>query len=256
MPQPASSPAVGGIPRGLALLISVPILFHLIAVVFQVLSASSGPWPLPDGGSNSWFPPQFALTVSNRFNTSGKKTGYGTADYLSLVKLDHDYHFVSNRPRQSAVYFEARLKDKQGNEVATVRCPDPNAICFVRHRQAILARRLAEDVPLPPAQSELVPAPGQEMPKVLMWEPTGPRTGVLREVKQNLVPREQPHQRPSDLSLALARSYARYLCRTHGADSIELVRHISDPIHPGVMFMMDDQPEQFDELISNFGDPR
>ena len=41
---------------------------------------------------------------------------------------------------------------------------------------------------------------------------------------------------PSPWSLLLARSYARHLCRLHGAHSAELTRHSRQPVSPEMMF--------------------
>jgi hypothetical protein len=55
--------------------------------------------------------------------------------------------------------------------------------------------------------------------------------------------------------LLLARSYARYLCRTRGAAKAELIRRTGEPITPAVMFMSGQPPAAaINELISNFGE--
>jgi hypothetical protein len=58
--------------------------------------------------------------------------------------------------------------------------------------------------------------------------------------------------RPSDWALVLARSYGRYLCRTHGAASAEIVRHTREPVSPAVLFGMRPPPNAFDEYVATF----
>ena len=45
----------------------------------------------------------------------------------------------------------------------------------------------------------------------------------LQAVPQHRLPRYPGRMRPQEWSLILARSYGRYLCRTHGAASAEVV---------------------------------
>ena len=72
---------------------------------------------------------------------------------------------------------------------------------------------------------------------------------------EHLIPRDRPVFRPSEQSLLLARSYARYLCRTHGAATAELIRHTGEPITPAVMFTSGQPPAAaVNELISSFGE--
>jgi hypothetical protein len=76
----------------------------------------------------------------------------------------------------------------------------------------------------------------------------------LTEVAQHQVPRDHPVEQPSEWALLLARAYGRYLCRTHGAAKVELVRHSRGPIPPAVLFIDNVPAGNFDELLSNFGD--
>jgi hypothetical protein len=190
--------------------------------------------------------------------------------YLQPLHLAHDYHFVSNRLMVSQVKFEARLKDDKG-EVKVLTFPDPNAsspwviraaLSWVRHRQSLLALGLGEDIPVQPPRGEVIPAPGQQMRTVTIWEPVkgevkpGEVSMRLRDVPEHLVPKDRPVVRPSEWSLLLARSYARFLCREYGAVSVEIVRRSKDPVMPAMMFVDPPPPGTFDELVCSFGEVR
>jgi hypothetical protein len=240
-PRPDASP---DLPPWLTALGSAAVAFHLAAVALLALAAPSGPWPTAFGASTT-AGPQFARSVS----------AVTTPYYLGPLKLTHNYHFAGNRPAATAVYVEARLKDAEGRPVRTVRLPDEGANFWVRHREALLAQWLTDDQPVQPRMGEAIPAPNQAVPTVSIWDGGGPgRALSLRAVPEHLVPRERPVYRPSDWSLLLARSYARHLCRRHGAASAELVRHTREPILPAVLFLPEPPSDAFDELISNFGE--
>jgi hypothetical protein len=66
--------------------------------------------------------------------------------------------------------------------------------------------------------------------------------------------RGSPVFRPSEWSLVLARSYARHLCRTHGAASAEIIRHTRDPIYPVVLFEREPAADAFQDLVASFGE--
>jgi hypothetical protein len=220
------------------------IAAHLLAVVTGVLAAPSGPWPSPTEGASMAPPPQFAFRVSDKL----------TFPYLRILKLTHNYHFPSNRPAHPGVCFEVRLKDEAGKEVATVQIPDAAANRWVRHRQVLLAQGLGEDQPVLPPPGELIAAPGREVPKAQYWEPVGLGRLRLRSVDVNQVPRDRPVMGPSDWSLLLARSYTRYLCRTHGAARAEILRHHQDPIPPTVLFLDTIPSGAYDPVVSEWGE--
>lgn len=235
---------------------SLLIAVHLLAVLGGVLVAPSGPWPVP-GGADMATPPHFAqlLMFGPDFMPAGKP---GTADpslmgYLKLLKLTHNYHFVSNRPPDFETYFEAKLLDENGQVTKTVRMPDPNANPIAFHRQKLLAEGLAEDVPVEPRPGEVIPAPNQPVNMVQIWEPEEGRVAKIRQIEEHLIPRDRPVYGPSDWSMVLARSYARYLCRTHQANSVEIVRHTKPLIPPDVLFMESKPTGAFDESIVSFG---
>jgi len=244
MPQPPS-PTADTLPRWLVLVGSLAIVGHLFVVCARVLAAPSGPWATPEG-AELYSPPQFAFSINE-----------ATLPYLRLFRLTHDYHFPTNRPRLPGVYFEVRLRDEAKRELAVIMVPEPGASTPVRQRQALLARALADDQPVVPPPGEAIAAPRQEWPTVQIWEPLDPaqpRIGKLTTVKEHVLPRDRPVFRPSEWSLLLARSYGRYLCRTHGAATAELVRHVRDPYPPVILFLDNPQPGAFDSAISNFGE--
>lgn len=239
-PQP-SPPAIAA-PRWLIYLGSALIVLHFVAVLSNVLAAPSGPWPTPDGANMST-PPQFAFTLN----------GYA-AGYLQALKLTHNYHFNTSRPGLPGVFLEVRLKDAEGRETAKLRFPDEKANFWVRHRQALLAQALADDMPVMPPRTEVIAAPNREIPTVLIWD-SGETSGLkMRRVPEHLIPRDRPVFRPSEWSLLLARSYGRHLCREHDAASVELVRHTREPFPPAVLFMDSAPAGAFEELISHFGE--
>jgi hypothetical protein len=231
------------LPRWLAFLAASAIALHLSAMVLLVLSASSGPWPTPDGPSPAMGPP-FALEAGNIV----------TNRYLAPLKLTHNYHFLRNRPGQPEVYFEAHLKDESGQVTQTLRFPDPKANFWVRHRQSILAQQLADDQPVQTRGSEAIPAPNHAVRTIDIWDMNPDQTLTLRSVPEHLVARDRIVYRPSVWSVILARSYGRHLCRVHGAASVELVRHTREPLAPAILFVQEPPADVFQELISDFGE--
>jgi hypothetical protein len=223
---------------------SVAILAHFLAVGTRVLAAPSGPWPMGEGFADRMLPPQFARDLND----------IATPGYLQWVKLTHNYHFPSNTPGSLGVYLEANVKDQNDTVLATVRLPEKDANPWVRHRQELFAQVLTQDQPVQPPQGEMIAAPGRGVRYVKIWEETGTRSGKIREVEEHRIPRDRPVQGPSEMSLLVARSYARYLCRAHGAAKVELIRHVREPVPVGVLFMLEPQAGAFDELKSNFGD--
>jgi hypothetical protein len=252
----ASFPAL---PRWLTVLGSLAIGIHLFAVGVAVLAAPSGPWPGMEGPTMLG-PPQFAqsLLTGKVDPATGKvepQSPVSIGSYLRWIRMPHHYRYSTNRPGGPDVYFEARLKDANGQPVATLKFPDPDANFWVRHRQTILAHALGDDQPVAPPQSEVIAAPAQEVRKVTIWDGgDGPsRTMTLKAVPEHLIPRDRPVVRPSEWSVLLTRSYARYLCQAHGAASVEILRHHREAIPPTVLFM-EPPAGTFDELVANFGE--
>jgi hypothetical protein len=239
LPEPSRTP------RWLIALASVAIVFHLSAVLVRALAAPSGPWPTPQGGTIAG-PPPFALALYQ----------WLPGDYLKALQMTHNYHFPTNRPGLPAVSFEVHLKDAAGKELAAVTVPDPNANVWLRHRQTLLAAALGLDEPVMPPQMEAIPAPNRAAPSVALWEmvPNTANRLELKRVPEHLIPRDRPVLKPSDVSMVFVRSYARYLCRTHGAASAQVVRHHRDPIPPDVLFGDNVPADAFDEVTSNFGE--
>ena len=223
---------------------SLAIGGHFLAVLAMILAAPSGPWPSADGGNHST-PPQFAYSLNNLF----------PASYLQSLGMADDYHFIGNNPAQVGVSIELRLEDADGRPLTTLTLPDAEGNWWVRHRQSVLARGLADDIPVSPPEGEMVPAPNQTLPGMPIWELAQGGGLELHNVPEHLIPRERPVFRPSEKSLLLARAYARYACRTHGAVHVEIVRRTQEPIPPAVMFLEGPPPsEAAGELISSFGE--
>ncbi len=222
---------------------SVAIGGHLLAVLAMILAVPSGPWPASDGDSLAT-PPQFAYSLNNLFPIS----------YLRGLGMAHHYHFGSNSPALVGVSIELRLEAADGSPLGTLALPDQRCNWWVAHRQALLARALADDLRVFPPDGEMVAAPGHALPSSPIWE-LSPSGGLeLRNLPEHLIPRERPVFRPSDKSLLLARSVARYVCRHYGAARVEVIRRTQQPIPPAVMFLPSSPVgEAVGELVSNFG---
>lgn len=234
------------LPRWAMVLGSIAICWHLFMLLILVVAAPSGPWPTPFGPVLPADPPYFAADINNR-----------TRKYFDFLQLTNNYHFTSNRMDTPSVYFEVRLKDKGGRELATVKYPQENANFWVRHRQSMLAKSLGEDQPVQASRTVKIPAPGKESPVVNVWKGEG--TQKLEAVPEFELPKDRPAFRPSRWSLLLAQSYARYAGRTLGpkydeAVSVELVRHSRNPIRPESMLAGQALPETFTDLVCSFGE--
>jgi hypothetical protein len=215
---------------------SVVLILHLGALGTLALAAPSGPWPTPFGMSMAT-PPYFAQQINN----------VAMQGYLQPTKMTHNYHFLTNRPGGPEVRFEAELLDESGKTIERVQFPEKDAFCWIRHRESLLARALGDDMPVQAPPGEMVAAPGQETRTVTIWDMPSPGQPLeLKTVPEHLIPRNRPVERPSEWSLLLARSYARYLCRTHGAASVKIYRYNRDPVMPVVLY-----PEvQLDRILS------
>jgi len=232
------------LPSGVVLTFSAIVVLHFIAVIIAVLATPSGPWPAMDGMDMA-MPPQFSFNLQRNFG----------APYLKAIKLNYNYHFASNRPGLRAVTFEVRLKNAQGQPLATLKFPEQDASYWVRHRQGLLASWMRDDQPVMAGQQgEVIAAPNQAVPTVQIWDEVEPQVLKLRTVSQNLIPRDRPVFRPADLSMALAKSYVRHLCKVHGAASGEFIRHSKEPIPPAALFRDDVQAAAFQQMSSNFGE--
>jgi hypothetical protein len=239
----APLPPGAGVPRWLIWVGSVLIVGHLLALGSAVLAVPSGPWPNMMEGPTMFTPPQFAFSLNN----------VATPGYLEWLKLTHSYHFPSNRPRVTEAFLEFRLKNAKGEEIATVTLPDPKANAWVRFRQGLLAKALCDDQPYVASTSETIAAPNQQALTVPIWDGDQKKL-TLKRMPEHLLPRNQAVYRPSDWNMVLARSFERYLCRSQGAKSAEIIRHSREPIPPMVLFMDPSQIGPFDELISNYGE--
>jgi hypothetical protein len=222
---------------------SLAILFHLGTVIIHALAAPSGPWPSPDGMSMAG-PPSFAQALDEPLVQS----------YLKPLKLTHNYHFGGNRPIAPGVSLEVRLKDAKGELLTTVRFPDPQANAWVRYQQGLFAQGFVPDQPIVPPAGEAIPAPNQQVRMVPIWDLAGEQSLHLRRVAEHLIPRDRQVYGPTQWSLVLVHSYARYLCRTHKAASAEVVRHSRETIPPTALLMGNLPPAAFTDLLANYGD--
>ena len=238
---PSHNPAP--LPTWLVVLGSLAVAGHFLVFGASVLAHRSGPWMTPNGPDTAE-PPTFAWSLDE----------VTRPNYLRPLKLTHNYHFMTNRAEMPGIWFEVRLKDESGAVKETLRFPEPDTNPWVRHRQELLARHLLEDRPVPPPAGEAVAAPGRQVQTVQYWDMGPNQTLSLRRVAEHRVPRDRPVWQPSELSLTLARSYARYLCRTHGAASAEIVRHSKDPLSPVVLFQRDVPPGLTEEFVASFGE--
>jgi hypothetical protein len=242
------------LPRWLIVAGSVAIVVHLFALGALVLAAPSGPWwvPPPVGVSDA-LPPTFAAAANE----------VTEPNYLSHVRLTHNYHFRSNRMTWPGVELEARLKFKDG-QVKTLKFPDKDANPWVRHRQLLLIRGLTDDRPvmLDPTRGVAVVRGDAKKRIIQYWEaPQTPPEGnyqsiFLKTEAEDLIPRRPGEvMRPSEWALLLAHSFARYLCREYGAESAELIRYTQEAIHPVVLFGdREPPPDAFPILKANFGE--
>jgi hypothetical protein len=246
MPQ-STMPTTYRVPRWVVLLGSVAICLHLGAVGINLLASTSGPWPGPEGGAVPAKAPDFATELNQ----------FGEPAYLSLVKINPNYqlslyHFDSNRTGGQGVYFTATVKDEAGKIIKRIRIPDPDANPWVAHRQQQLAAQLAFDEPVPQRQGDKLAPKGQEEKTISYWQGSG------RNFKLVMVPESDqpstPIMRPSKLSLRLAQSYARFLCREYGGATAEIIRHNRDIIPPSVLWQGPPPEAAFQDGIYNFGE--
>lgn len=222
MLEQSTKPSLPGWLCGLG---SVVIVFHFATIVALVLSVPSGPWPTGNGGSDMAFPPAFAESFSEL-----------TSGYVKALNMDYAYHFHSNHP-DIGVRFEAILRDGEGKEIQTIAVPDPQARFAVRYRQALLARALAGDMPLPLPEGELVQPRDREPPRLRYWSVDSKRVGTIKEVEEyraRLTLGNRDPSTPSPWSVVVARSYARHLCAKHDAASAEITRYSQSFFMPAV----------------------
>jgi hypothetical protein len=230
-------------PRFLIMVGSLAILAHFGAVILHALAAPSGPWPSTDGASMAG-PPAFTEALDESV----------AQGYLKPLKLTHNYHFLGNRPTTPGVYLEVKLKDARGELLTTCRFPDPKTNAWVRHLQGLFAQGLVPDQPIAPPQGEEIPAPHQQVRTVSIWDIAADQSLRLSQVPEHLIPRNRPVYAPTEWSLVLVHSYARYLCRTHGAASADVVRHSRESISP-TLFLTGNPPTMaFTDLMASYGD--
>ena len=89
---------------------------------------------------------------------------------------------------------------------------------------------------------------------VPIWDIAEDQALRLRRVPEHLIPRNHQVYGPTEWSLVLVQSYARYLCRKHGAASAEVVRHSRESLSPTALLMDSPPPAAFTDLIASYGD--
>lgn len=217
------------------------MLFHFGAVVVRIIASPSGPWPTRFGTSTAT-PPQFAYDALAIVEP-----------YLRSLRLSHDYHYLGNRPDRPMARLVWVSPPSAGSMHKQELLPDPMANMWVRHRQELLARWLADDQPVTPPIGEMIPAPNTSAPSALVWEPVGDRQLQLRQIPVHLIPRDQPVFRPSEISLVMARSYARHLARQNRSGPGRIARQTHEAIPPAILFEQNVPTDAFAELMSDFG---
>lgn len=228
---------------------SLVLLFHFFAILMLVLAAPSGPWPTPMGPNRAMAPvfAQNAEAVTSRF-------------YLWFLKMHHNYHFLANTPAYPGVSFEVLLKNEKGEVIKTVKFPEEDANFWIKHRQILLARNLADDQPVEPTQGERIAAPNRRVNMVPIWLMKPGDNGVtLQSVEEHKIRdymERGPVFKPSEWSKIVARSYIRFLCRKYDAASGELIRHSRDPIGPDAMTIETIPDQIFNEFRANFGESK
>lgn len=240
---PPRSNTGGPAPPFLFALGSLAILLHLGAVIVHALAAPSGPWPSMEGMTMAE-PPSFTQSLDEAL----------VQGYLKPLKLTHNYHFWGNRPAAPGVYLEVRLKDGKGELLTSLRLPDSEANASIRYLQGLFVQGLVPDQPIAPPQGEAIPAPHQQVRTVPIWDTAGEQSLRLNRVPEHLIPRNRPVYGPTEWSLVLVHSYARYLCQEHGAASAEVVRHSRESIPPGIFLVGNPPPMTFTDLIASYGD--
>jgi hypothetical protein len=246
------------LPRWLIAVGSAAIVVHFAALLVPILDTQSGPWVTLEGPQMG-DAPAFAHSAGDL-----------AAVHAKYLRLTHDYHFASNRPAIiPGVQIEVRLKNDKGAVIETLHFPDPDANPWVRQSQEVLISSLAPDLPIQQQGGEVIAAPGEKTPMVALWAfpnedfsganppPPPPDRNLplhLQAVPQHRLPRYPGRWRPSEWSLILAHSYARYLCRTYGAASAEIMRHSREPVPPEVLFGRQTPPGVFNDLVASFGD--
>lgn len=240
------------LPTAVKIIGSVIAVGHLAAVALLAMGATSGPWLAP--------PPIHASTQEGPLFAKNVTNAVTYPFYLRWLRMTHNYHFDSNRPQTTDIAFDVILKDADGNEIGTPhKFPDPKANGWVRHRQTLLANGLGNDQPVQRVGPDKVgPAnPDQKDRKddgQPVWTMSQPGSLKLIYVPEHLAA-DRGSNRPSDLALMLAKSYARHLCRKHNAASAEIVRRHRDGVTPAFWLIPNDPPpDNFLEIKSHFGE--
>jgi hypothetical protein len=217
---------------------SVFVLFHLSLVGLRAFDAQSGPWPSNEFGDQPSAPPNFVTALSEP-----------TERYLSSLRLTHNYHFATNNLDFPEVKFDVKLYDQSGRLLRTLHFPDETSNPWVRHRLAMLASALFNDIDVPPVR-EKTPPKVEEAPTLRVWELD---KDVLRIQE---VPRHTLTSggfRPAPQAELIAKAYVRFQCRVHGAASGEVIRRSKAAFLPEYILVDPLRPNPFKEVVASFG---
>lgn len=212
-------------PKWVMVLGSIAILFHLFCAFITPLFMTSGPWPIPGGGSVEWLAPEFAITAGSAI----------AEPYRQALKSTYHFRFPSIKQEQLEISMEVILRNAAGTVTARRTFPDPEAPASIRFRQMLMVQQLGNDIPMDPQAGVKLAAPGQTLPKLRWWQSDGERHMVLKEADPNEVPRNQSFMTPSPIQYTVAKSFARYLARNNAQQKVELVRAWHDPLLPMVL---------------------
>lgn len=234
MPRETNSPPL---PSAWIMVIgSALILFHLFCALITTLFMSSGPWPIPGGGSAEWLAPEFAITAGTTI----------AEPYQRVFKNTHAFRFPSIKQEGLEITMEVVLRDATGTVTSKHSFPAPEAPASVRYRQLVLAQQLGNDMPLPPQTGVIIAPAGEKLPTVRWWHQEADRRMVLKEADPNTVPRNQSFMTPSPFQYIVAKSFARFLGRQHPGQKVEIIRAWHEPILP--MVLLDRDPPTSDIL--------
>ena len=144
------------LPGVFRMVISVGIVFHLLALGAVALAVQNGPWSVRylSTPSNS-DGPMFASSISQ----------YTTPYYLQPLMLANNYHFSSNLTDLQTIYLELAGQPKN----KAVKYPDAKANMWVRYRQRLLVSGIGDDKPIQAPAAEPVYPPGEAIPEVTFF---------------------------------------------------------------------------------------
>jgi hypothetical protein len=226
--------------------LSLLVVVHLGATLVLALAAKSGPWGDELAEAPRFIPPSVVASA---------------ARYLSALHLEDNFHYPSNRPATVEVWFEAVLYDKAGKEIGRRKYPQDGAWAPLRQRESMLAFALASDRPRLKEGTDIIQPAGEDPKKIPLWRSPNPdaKAEIVWVAEQELSRNPAaPDEGPTEWELAVARSFAKYLCRATGADTVEIIRHFlpaMPPLRSPYLILAPDLPadREFAERLSSYG---